>query len=78
MIQPLETKILIKPEPVEEKRNGIIQPPKKTRTGEVLAVGEQVDGIAAGSRIEYYANSVVEVDGNHLLDDYENKVLFIY
>lgn len=77
MIQPLETKILIKPEPFQTERNGIIVPQNnRQRTGEVLAIGDDVDSVKVGDRVEFLFKNYIMDEENILID--EENVLFVY
>lgn len=72
MIVPDKTFVLVKPESIGETKtiNGIIIPyqQKKTRKGEIIAIGGDVEGMQVGDMVTYFTIHAIESDGMFLVD----------
>lgn len=72
MIQPDKTFVLVKPEPLHEFKteSGIIitNPRTKTRKGEVMAIGSEIEGIKVGDVVTFFTIHSPEIEGMFLVD----------
>jgi co-chaperonin GroES (HSP10) len=72
MIQPIDSQVLIKPEPIKEIKlaSGIIltNPRTKTRKGEVISIGKDVEEVKIGDVVEFFTIHNPEIDGNYIVD----------
>lgn len=71
-LQPIGTRLLVKPDAADEKVGSFYVPEgnkEKPTKGEVIAVGSGVDGITVGDRIVYgkYRATELKVEGVELV-----------
>lgn len=72
MIVPIDSQVLIKPEPVKDITlpSGIVltNPNMKTRKGEVISIGKDVEQIKVGDIVEFFTIHNPQIDGNYIVD----------